>query len=79
MRKKKWNELIIALMVAMVFCGCGKNQETDSAVIENEINEEVEEEPEERLQTIFNREYFRADVHSVFARVYWSLHFVQDK
>lgn len=48
MRKKKWNELIIALMVAMVFCGCGKNQETDSAVIENEINEEVEEEPEEQ-------------------------------
>ena len=29
MRKKKWNELIIALTVSMVVCGCGKNQETD--------------------------------------------------
>lgn len=48
MRKKKWNELIIALMVAMVVCGCGKNQETDSAVIKSEINEEVAEEPEEQ-------------------------------
>ncbi len=48
MRKKKWNELIIALTVAMVVCGCGKNQETDSAVIESEINEEVAEEPEEQ-------------------------------
>ena len=48
MRKKKWNELIIALMVAMVVCGYGKNQETDSAVIKSEINEEVEEEPEEQ-------------------------------
>ena len=48
MRKKKWNELIIALTVAMVVCGCGKNQETDSAVIESKIDEEVEEEPEEQ-------------------------------
>ena len=48
MRKKKWNELIIALTVAMVVCGCGKNQETDSAVIESEINEEVAEESEEQ-------------------------------
>lgn len=48
MRKKKGNELIIALMVAMVVCGCEKNQETDSAVIESEINEEVAEELEEQ-------------------------------
>ena len=48
MRKKKWNELIIALMVAMVVCGCGKTQETDSATIKSEINEEVAEEPEEQ-------------------------------
>lgn len=48
MRKKKWNELIIALMVAMVVCGCEKNQEADSVVIESEINEEVAEEPEEQ-------------------------------
>lgn len=48
MRKKKWNELIIALMVAMVVCGCEKNQETDSAVIESEINEEVAEESKEQ-------------------------------
>ena len=48
MRKKKWNELIIALTVAMVVCGCGKTQETDSAAIESEINEEVAEEPEEQ-------------------------------
>ena len=48
MRKKKWNELIIALTVAMVVCGCEKNKETDSAVIESEINEEVAEEPEEQ-------------------------------
>lgn len=48
MRKKKWNELIIALMVAMVVCGCEKNQETDSAVIESEINEEVAEESEKQ-------------------------------
>ena len=48
MRKKKWNEFIIALMVAMVVCGCEKNQETDSAVIESEINEEVAEESEEQ-------------------------------
>lgn len=46
--RKKWNELIIALMVAMVVCGCEKNQETDSAVIESEINEEVAEESEEQ-------------------------------
>ena len=26
MRKKKWNELIIALMVAMVVCGCEKTK-----------------------------------------------------
>ena len=48
MRKKKWNELIIALMVTMVVCGCGKTQETDSATIKSEINEEVAEEPEEQ-------------------------------
>lgn len=48
MRKKKWNELIIALTVAMVVCGCGKTQETDSAAIKSEINEEVAEEPEEQ-------------------------------
>ena len=48
MRKKKWNELIIALTVAMVVCGCEKNQETDSATIKSEINEEVAEEPEEQ-------------------------------
>lgn len=48
MRKKKWNELIIVLMVAMVVCGCGKTQETDSATIKSEINEEVAEEPEEQ-------------------------------
>ena len=48
MRKKKWNELIIALTVAMVVCGCEKNQEADSVVIESEINEEVAEEPEEQ-------------------------------
>ena len=48
MRKKTWNELIIALTVATVVCGCGKTQETDSAAIKSEINEEVEEEPEEQ-------------------------------
>lgn len=48
MRKKKWNELIIALTAAMVVCGCGKTQETDSAAIKSEINEEVAEEPEEQ-------------------------------
>lgn len=35
-------------MVAMVVCGCGKTQETDSATIKSEINEEVAEEPEEQ-------------------------------
>ena len=48
MRKKKWNELIIALTVSMVVCGCGKNQETDSASVGIEVNEEVTEEPEEQ-------------------------------
>ena len=46
MRKKKWNELIIALTVAMAVCGCGKNQETDSASVGVEVNEELTEEPE---------------------------------
>lgn len=48
MRKKKWNELIIALTVSMVVCGCGKNQETDSVSVGIEVNEEVTEEPEEQ-------------------------------
>ena len=48
MRKKKWNELIIALTVAMAVCGCGKNQETDSMSVGVEVNEELTEEPEEQ-------------------------------
>lgn len=48
MRKKKWNELIIALTVSMVVCGCGKNQETDSVSVGIEVNEEVTEEPGEQ-------------------------------
>ena len=35
-------------MVAMVVCGCGKTQETESTTIKSEINEEVAEEPEEQ-------------------------------
>ena len=38
MRKKKWNELIIALTVSMVVCGCGKNQETDSVSVGMVVN-----------------------------------------
>ena len=48
MRKKKWNELIIALTVSMVVCGCGKNQEIDSVSVGIEVNEEVTEVPEEQ-------------------------------
>lgn len=48
MRKKKWNELIIALTVSMVVCGCGKNKEIDSVSVGIEVNEEVTEVPEEQ-------------------------------
>lgn len=48
MRKKKWNELIIALTASMVVCGCGKNQEIDSVSVGIEVNEEVTEVPEEQ-------------------------------
>ena len=68
MRKKKWNELIIALMVAMVVCGCGKNQETDSAVIKSEINEEVEEEPEEQPIPEKYQNAVRGDAQLIIAR-----------